>query len=131
MIKEVRKEDLTLNEFLNNNNIDKPISSPFSIEIVYVENDFIIGYLSYSIIYEKAEINNIYVLKQFRNQGIASKLLEYLLEKCKICENITLEVRKDNKSAIALYKKFGFKEVAIREKYYGDTDGILMMREGE
>ena len=81
--------------------------------------------------YEKAEINEIFVLNNFRNQGIGSKLLEYLLKKCKFCENITLEVRKNNDSAIALYKKYGFKEVALRKNYYKDIDGILMMREGE
>lgn len=116
-------------QFLITNKIDKPIESPFSKEIVYIENDAVIGYLSYSIMYEKAEINNIYVLQQYRSQGIGSKLLDYLVKKCKICENITLEVRKDNKNAISLYKKYGFKEVAIREKYYNGVDGVLMMLE--
>ncbi|MBE6152138.1 MAG: ribosomal-protein-alanine N-acetyltransferase [Firmicutes bacterium] len=131
MIKKVETKDARLNKFLITNTIDKPINSPFSKDVIYVENDLIIGYLSYSIIYDKAEINNIYVLKEYRNKGYASKLLEYLIDVCKVCENITLEVRKDNINAIKLYKKYGFKEVAIREKYYGDMDGILMMREGE
>lgn len=131
MIKEVEKDDISLNQFLSDNNIEKPINSPFSIEVVYIEKGLVIGYLSYSIMYEKAEINNVYVLKKYRNQGIGSKLLEYLLEKCKICENITLEVRKDNVSALQLYKKFGFKEAALRENYYNGVDGILMMREGD
>ena len=131
MINEVEKEDIRLNQFLLDNDIEEPINSPFSINVIYIEKGIVIGYLNYSIIYEKAEINNIYVLKKFRSQGIGSKLLEYLLKKCKICENITLEVRKDNVNALNLYKKFGFKEVAIREKYYNGVDGILMMREGE
>lgn len=131
MIKEVEKDDKKLNKFLLDNNIEKPINSPFSRNVVYVENGQFIGYLSYSIIYEKAEINNIYVLKSFRSQGVGTKLLEYLVEKCKICENITLEVRKNNISALQLYKKFGFKEVALREKYYNGVDGILMVREGD
>lgn len=131
MIIEVEKDDIRLNNFLLNNDIEKPINSPFSINVIYLEKELVIGYLNYSIMYEKAEINNIYVLHDFRGQGIGSKLMKYLLEKCKICENITLEVRKNNDSAIQLYKKFGFKEVALREKYYNDIDGILMMREGE
>lgn len=131
MIKEVENEDFELNMFLNELNIDKPINSPYSINVVYRINDLIIGYLNYSIIYEKAEINNIFILEQYRNQGIGSKLIEYLLEKCKICENITLEVRKDNEKALRLYKKYGFKEVALRKNYYNGIDGILMMREGD
>lgn len=129
MIVEVENNDKRLIRFLINNKLDKPIDSPFSKEVIYIEEDIVIGYLSYSIMYEKAEINNIYVLEQYRSQGIGSKLLDYLVKKCKICENITLEVRKNNINAIRLYKKNGFKEVAIREKYYDGVDGILMMLE--
>ena len=129
MILEVENNDYRLIKFLTSNKIDKPIDSPFCKEVIYLEKDEVIGYLSYSIMYEKAEINNIYVLGQYRSQGIGSKLLDYLVKKCKICENITLEVRKDNINAIYLYKKYGFKEVAIREKYYNGIDGILMMLE--
>ena len=32
----------------------------------------------------------------------------------------------DNVKAINLYKKYGFKQVAIRKKYYNGIDGILM-----
>lgn len=131
MIKEVEKEDQLITQFLLDNNVERPINSPFSKEVIYVENGLIIGYLNYSIIYEKAEINEIFVLNNYRNQGIGSQLIEYLLKKCQFCENITLEVRKNNDYAIALYKKFGFKEVALRKNYYKEIDGILMMREGE
>ena len=41
---------------------------------------------------------------------------------------ITLEVSKENKAAIELYKKFNFNEVAIRKGYYNGVDGILMER---
>ena len=129
MIIEVENNDKRLTQFLENNKLDKPIDSPFSKDVIYVEKDEVIGYLSYSIMYEKAEINNIYVLAQYRSQGIGSKMLDYLVKKCKICENITLEVRKDNIPAIYLYKKYGFKEVATREKYYNGVDGVLMMLE--
>ena len=43
--------------------------------------------------------------------------------------NITLEVRISNIIAINLYKKFGFKEVALRKYYYGDEDAILMEKQ--
>ena len=43
--------------------------------------------------------------------------------------NITLEVRVSNIPAINLYKKFGFREVALRKYYYGDEDGILMEKQ--
>ena len=43
-------------------------------------------------------------------------------------KSITLEVNKNNIPALNLYKKFEFKEVAIRKGYYQGIDGILMER---
>ena len=40
-----------------------------------------------------------------------------------------LEVRESNEVAKDLYKRFGFREVAIRKFYYGDEDGILMEKQ--
>ena len=108
------------NEEVNNN--------PFLNLVIYKENSEIIGYLNYSIIYDKAELNYIFVDLEYRKNGIGSVLLEYLIEKCGDCQNITLEVRKDNIPAISLYKKYGFIECAIRKNYYDGIDGILMMR---
>ena len=83
--------------------------------------------MSYSIIYERAEVNYIFVLESYRGKKVASKMLDYMIKTCEICDNITLEVRKGNSIAISLYKNYGFKEVATRENYYNDEDGILMM----
>lgn len=127
MIKEITSSSLKLKKFLNENKISIIDNDPFSKFIVYLEDTKIIGFLSYSVIYERAEINYIFVLEDYRGKKIASKMLNYMISSCKICDNITLEVRKSNSIAISLYKKFGFKEVAIRENYYNNEDGILMM----
>lgn len=127
MIKEIASSSIELKKFLLENKISIIDNDPFSKVIVYIEDNNVIGFLSYSIIYERAEINYIYVLESYRSQKIASKMLDYMIRTCKICDNITLEVRKSNSIAISLYKKYGFKEVATRENYYNDEDGILMM----
>lgn len=127
MIKEIVSSSIELKRFLLENKINIIDNDPFSKFIVCLENDEIIGFLSYSIIYERAEINYIFVLESYRGKKVASKMLDYIIKTCKICDNITLEVRKSNNIAISLYKKYGFKEVATRENYYNDEDGILMM----
>ncbi len=102
--------------------------SPYSKRLEYVENNNVLGFIEYSLIYDRIEIDNIEVLKDHRNNGIGTKLIEYLLKisKEKKLINITLEVRKSNYIAQKLYRKMGFKEVAIRKYYYGDEDAILM-----
>lgn len=127
MIKEVEYCSDEIKQFLKDNLIDLNINDPFSKNIIYVDGSKIVGLLNYSIIYERAELNYIFVLKNYRNKKIASQMFEYMLKKCKICENITLEVRKSNEIAINLYKKYGFVEIAIRKNYYNNEDGILMM----
>lgn len=101
---------------------------PFSKRLEYKEANLSIGFLDYSLIYDRIEIDNINVLEEYRNKKIGTQLLEHLIKisKEKEVKNITLEVRKSNKVARHLYKKIGFKEVAIRKYYYGDEDAILM-----
>ena len=127
MIKEINFISDELEKYLKENNIFISNNDPFSKSIIYYENNNIVAFLNYSIIYERAEINYIFVLENYRGKKIASKMLEFMIKSCKICENITLEVRKSNSIAISLYRKFGFKEVAIRKNYYNNEDGILMM----
>ena len=50
MIKERINEEINLNNY-------KITENPFSKCLIYLENDNIIGFLDYSIIYEKIEIN--------------------------------------------------------------------------
>ena len=77
------------------------------------------------------EINYIYVDSDYRKQQIGTKLIEELISFAKInnCINITLEVNENNNVAINFYEKNGFKKSAIRNNYYGNENGILMIRE--
>lgn len=112
----------TLKETLEINNF----RSIFSIS----EKNEIIGILILDTIYERMELIEIEILPQKRNLGYGKKLLEFMLEKAKQenLENITLEVKITNETAIHLYENYGFKEIAIRKNYYQGTDGILMER---
>ena len=111
--------------------VDNSRGNPFARKIEYVIEDDVIGYLDYSLIYDRIEIDNFMVMDEYRNQGIGTKLMSYLIYlaiELRVV-NITLEVRVSNNIAINLYKKFGFREVALRKYYYGDEDGILMEKQ--
>ena len=109
--------------------LDNP--NPYARRINYYQDNKIIGYLDYSLIYDRIEIDNFLVDEDKRGQGIGNKLLSYLVVIAinNHVINITLEVRKSNEVARNLYKKFGFREVALRKFYYGDEDGILMEKQ--
>lgn len=100
--------------------------NPFGKYLLFIEENEIVGFIYYSDIYDRAEINQIEVLVSRRNCGKASKLLEKMISL--VDKSITLEVKIDNLPAINLYKKYDFVEKAIRKGYYNGIDGILMER---
>ena len=109
--------------------LDNP--NPYYRKLVYYEGDKQVGYLEYSLIYDRIEIDNFFVDEDYRGLGIGKKLMSYLVVVGinNHVINITLEVRKSNEVARNLYKSFGFREVALRRFYYGDEDGILMEKQ--
>ena len=125
------KDFKTLNNLINDPNYIIDEAELKKISKVYLKDDKIIGYISYQIMYERAELNYIFVKEEARKKGIASKMLEYMLNNLKeeCIETIDLEVNSLNKKAINLYQKYGFKTVSIRKKYYNGIDGFLMLKE--
>lgn len=121
MIKEVLKNDLDLFR-LNESD------SPYRKYLAYYNDENIVGYLTFDLIYDRIEIVNFYVKEEFRNKGIGLLLLDYLISlgRNNSVLNITLEVSSLNDAALHLYRKVGFCDVAIRHGYYDGVDGILM-----
>ena len=106
-------------------------ANPYGRRIEFYEGDNVLGYINYSLIYDRMELDNLYVEEARRKEGIGKKLMSYLVATAidNHVVNITLEVRVSNEIARNLYKKFGFREVALRKFYYGDEDGILMEKQ--
>lgn len=129
MIERLTKSNISI---LENSFIDKKIilenlkNNPFANYLIYIENNQVIAYLYYSDIYDRTEINSFEVRMDKRNNKVGTKLLTYYLTITN--KPSTLEVRKSNIPAISLYKKCGYKKVAIRKNYYQTEDGILMER---
>lgn len=91
----------------------------------------IVGFAGIKIILDEADIMNIVIKKDFRNNGIGSLLLDYLISYSKSInlKTITLEVNEINIPAIKLYEKFDFEKLGIRKKYYnGENDAIIMSK---
>ncbi len=105
----------------------------FSKTLLIMDNNILIGYLNYWIIFDQATINKICIKKEYRRQGLACKLISLALEdiiknKCII---VTLEVRVSNPNAINLYQKNKFKIITKKPNYYSDgEDAFYMIRGG-
>lgn len=130
MIRELLKEDIQeANKLLSSLNYqisENTFDNVFFKSLVYYENG-IRGIIIYSLIYDRIEIEYIVVENQYRRKGIATKLFK-TLENNNV-NNITLEVRKSNLSAIKFYKENGFEIETIRKNYYKNEDGYLMIKE--
>ncbi len=92
--------------------------------------DKVLGYIGVHEIAGEAYIANLAVSVAYRGLGIAQRLMEAAETgaKARNCEFISLEVRKSNSAAIALYKKRGFETVGERKKFYTNPveDGLIM-----
>lgn len=129
MISKLEKEELYKleNSFIDVEKIiDEFNNNPYAKILIYTDKNEIIGYLYYSEIYERIEINQFEILTSHRNCGKGNELLNELINSTN--KSITLEVKVTNTPAISLYEKNGFKSVAKRPNYYNGIDGILMER---
>lgn len=92
-------------------------------------DNIIVGFAGIKIILDTAELMNIVTKKSFRENGIGKLMLEYLINMCKNekIKTLNLEVNSQNTIAINLYKKYNFKEVGLRKKYYNNTYNAILM----
>ncbi len=90
----------------------------------------ILGYLCLWIVAQEAHILNLAVHPRRHRHGLGSKLLRYGLEDALAqgAHEVTLEVRRSNYKAIALYRNFYFQPQGIRPRYYSDSgeDAVIM-----
>lgn len=109
-------------ELENKNNLN-------STYFVVKGNEEIVGFAGIVKMVDEIDIMNIVVKKSKRKLGIGSALLQKIIEfsKEQKATSITLEVNYKNNPAIALYQKFGFKQVGLRKKYYHNTDDAILM----
>ncbi|MDE5888736.1 MAG: GNAT family N-acetyltransferase, partial [Bacilli bacterium] len=93
------------------------------------ENSLLVGFIHFSKMYETVDIVNIVVDECLRNKGIASKLINELINYFDDVTNIMLEVNENNIPAISLYKKNKFYVINKRDNYYGNDNALIMKRD--
>jgi ribosomal-protein-alanine N-acetyltransferase len=89
----------------------------------------IVGFGGLMLVDDEAHVNNIAVDPDLVGRGIGRVILSDLARRALAREarHLTLEVRADNQSALALYARFGFAPVGVRPHYYpGGEDALIM-----
>jgi ribosomal-protein-alanine N-acetyltransferase len=91
----------------------------------------LLGYICRWLVGDEVHILNLAVRPERRNAGVGRALVELVVQEAEErgAGMITLEVRRENLAAIALYSSFGFTERGMRRNYYGrGHDAIIMSR---
>jgi [ribosomal protein S18]-alanine N-acetyltransferase len=93
----------------------------------------VVAFCNYWLVADEVHLLNLATHPQERRGGHGSRLLAHVIDYARRadCRLVTLEVRRSNESAQRLYRRFAFKAVAIRPKYYvdDDEDAVIMSLE--
>ncbi len=114
---------ITQTNELNNLTQYKITINEFTNLYGYEIDNEIVGFIDFSLIFDRIELNYIFVKENHRKNNIAKKLMDVMI---KNNLPITLEVNVNNKKALNLYKKYNFNIITIRKNYYGNEDAYLM-----
>ena len=105
------------------------IQNPNSQYFVAIQDDEIVGFAGIWKAIDVMHITNIVTKVSKRHFGIASMLLEKLIEvsKKENVNSLTLEVNETNTYAIKLYEKYNFKKIGLRKNYYAQNENAIIM----
>ena len=106
------------------------LSKPSSICVGAFQGDELIGYLICSRYHTVWHVMNVAVQETRRRSGVATALIDHLLDEAGDHDRYTLEVRVSNTEAIRMYESFGFRTAGVRRRYYHDNneDALIMGR---
>lgn len=90
----------------------------------------LVGYVIYWLVHDEVHVLNVATSPEARRRGVGRALMEQASEhgRRRACRLVTLEVRRSNLPAQALYRAMGFRQVGVRPRYYAEEgeDAIIM-----
>jgi [ribosomal protein S18]-alanine N-acetyltransferase len=92
------------------------------------DEDFL-AYIDYWVVAGELHLLKIATHPAHVRQGHGRRLMDHMLAAGEeiSASQATLEVRPDNEAAIALYHRYGFREVGRRRAYYPNGDDALVL----
>lgn len=103
---------------------------PFSYNFVFEKEGKVAGYILGTLLFDEAEVCNVATAKSHRGQGIGKALMDAFESEVVSLEGkkCFLEVRVGNTPARTLYEKRGYRQIALRKRYYPDGEDALVMQ---
>ena len=114
--------------FSNLYDLSQIIDSQYDYVYGYYLDDKLVGFVHITKLYETMDIVNVVVDREVRKQGIATKLINYVIDLFDDIDNVMLEVNENNIPALSLYKKNNFEIINKRNNYYGSDAALIMKR---
>jgi ribosomal-protein-alanine N-acetyltransferase len=92
----------------------------------------VLGYIVYWLVHDEVHVLNVATAVAARRRGVGRALMEAAEEEGRRrgARLSTLEVRRSNAPAIALYRTMGYRQVGVRPNYYAEEreDAIVMLK---
>jgi [ribosomal protein S18]-alanine N-acetyltransferase len=93
----------------------------------------VLGYVVFWLVHDEVHVLNLGTALEARRRGVGRALMEeaHATGRRRGASVSTLEVRRSNAPAIALYRGLGYREVGVRPNYYAEEkeDAIVMVLE--
>jgi ribosomal-protein-alanine N-acetyltransferase len=89
----------------------------------------VVAFINYWIVHDEIHVLNVATHPDWRRQGLARRLMHHVIRAAQhnSARLITLEVRRPNTGAIALYEALGFAAVGVRPRYYENKEDAIVM----
>lgn len=93
----------------------------------------VLGYIVFWLVHDEVHVLNVATALEARRRGVGRALMAAAEEagRARGARLATLEVRRSNAPAIALYRAIGYRQVGIRPNYYAEEseDAIVMVKQ--
>jgi len=112
-------------------NFEDSLASGYSAWVARGEDALLLGYFLLMPAVDEAHLLNISVARHAQRQGLGRALLDHA---CAVAvefgtRSLILEVRPSNPRAMAIYERYGFREIGVRRGYYPADHHDASLRE--
>jgi ribosomal-protein-alanine N-acetyltransferase len=89
----------------------------------------VLGFANYWLVHDELHLLNFATHPAHRRRGVGARMMRHLIAvaRDRRCRYITLEVRRSNVAAQALYQGHGFEAMGMRARYYSDGEDAIVM----